>query len=205
MDILHRLVDSKSKSRLLAKMLALSDSSLSVSELGRLADLPKASVSAIVAQWQGEGLALARQQGRNKIVSLNSKYYLLPELKKIFEKTKDFQKPLIEELESIPSLKSPKVKAVVVFGSRIKGGYSHSSDLDVLVGLESMGEAITERIVEEFAGATERTGVRFSPILMDEKEIRERLREKDKFILGILNSGKAIKGGKWLGHIQAAS
>ncbi len=204
MDILLRLIDSKSKSRLLARLLERPNASFSVSELGRLADLPKASVSVVVTQWQGEGLVLAKQQGRNKLVSINSKYYLLPELKKIFEKTKNFQKPLLDQLKSLPILKSPKIKAVVVFGSRIKGGYSHASDLDVLVGLENKDDPITERAMEEFVAATEKTGVRFSPIFLGKKEIRIRWKEKDRLLLNILNGGRIIKGGKWVEHIQTA-
>lgn len=205
MDILLRLIDTKSKTALLSRLMERPQSSFSVSELGRLAGLPKASVSVIIAKWQEGGLVFARMQGRNKIVSLNSKFYLLPELKKIFEKTKNFQKPLITILQSALVLKNSKVKAVVVFGSRARNDFSYASDLDVLIGIENKDSPLAEKIVEEFVKATKKTGIRFSPTLMDKKEIQGRYEEKDHFILNILKQGKIIKGGKWLEHIQSTS
>ena len=204
MEILRKLVDSESKSRLLARLLERPGSVFSVSEMGRLADLPKASVSAIITGWERDGLVLSRLQGRNKLVSLNPKFYLLPELKRISEKTMDFQRPLMEELKSMPVLKDSKIRAVVVFGSRARGGYSAASDLDVLVAIENKNAPLTEQIVEGFVKSSERIGVRLSPTLLDKNEIKSRLREKDKFILNIFNEGKILKGGDWLKHLQTA-
>ncbi len=204
MDVLSGLIDSKSKSKLLPKLLELPDTSFSVSELARLAGLSKASASVIVSKWQEAGLVLAEQQGRNKLVSLNSKFYLLPELKRIFEKTKNFQKPLLDHLRSMSSLKNPKVKAVVVFGSRVGTDFLHASDLDVLIVIESKNSSLAERIVEEFIGVSKKTGVRFSPILLDKMEIQIRWKEKDHFIRNLLGTGKIIKGEKWLEHLQTA-
>lgn len=205
MNFFSRLVDSKSKAKLLVKLLERPGSSFSVSELGRLAGLPKASVSVIVAQWEKAGLVWSKEQGRNKLVFINSKFYLLPELKRIFEKTRNVQKPLLKQLELMPALKSRKVKAVVVFGSRMRQDFSHASDLDVLVGLEGNDSKVSERILEGFVKATKKTGVRFSPVILGKKDIQNRWKEKDNFIKNILSEGKIIKGGKWIEHIQTAS
>ncbi|MDO8634268.1 MAG: nucleotidyltransferase domain-containing protein [archaeon] len=204
MEILSRLIDSESKAKLLSRLMTRPDS-FSVSELSRLADLSKASVSVIVKQWGNVGLVLCRQQGRNKLVSINKGFYLLPELKKIFEKTRNFQKPLLDKLQSLPVLKNKQVKAVIVFGSRSRNDFLHASDFDVLIGLENKNSPIAEKIVESFVEATKQTGVRFSPALLDKKDIKQRWKEKDKFILNVLTTGKILKGAKWLGDLQATS
>jgi len=100
MRVLQQLVDSKSKILLLGKLLDKSQA-FSVSELSRLADLPKATVSVIVSEWEKAGLVSAEQQGRNKLVKLNSRFYLLPDLKKIFKKAASFQKPLFKKTQTI--------------------------------------------------------------------------------------------------------
>ncbi|MDO8626947.1 MAG: winged helix-turn-helix domain-containing protein [Candidatus Diapherotrites archaeon] len=205
MEILFKLVDSKSKALLLSKLLDRLNANFSISELGKLSNLPKATVSFIINQWEKTGIVLSRYQGRNKLVSLNSNFYLLPELRKIFEKMKNFQKPLIDELNALPVLKKSGVKAVVVFGSRARDDFTQSSDLDVLVVVDDKNSSITERIVEEFVGATKKTSVRFSPVLLDKSEVKNRLKEKDKFIISILAEGKILKGGKFLEHLQTAS
>jgi|SRR3989338_5897881 len=203
LHLVQQLLDSKAKVMLLSKLLD-KQGSFSVSELARLAGLPKATVSGIVIAWEKAGLVLAEQQGRNKLVRINQKFYLLPELKKIFEKTGNFQKPLFKELRKMAAFKNPEAKAIVVFGSRARNDFSHASDFDVLICIEKKDSANTEEIVEEFVKATQKTGTRFSPVFLDKAEIKARLREKDRFIKNILTEGKILKGSEWLGHLQTA-
>jgi len=84
--LIQQLINSNSKILLLEKLLD-KPSAFSVSELGRLSDIPKATVSVIVNDWEKAGLVESEQQGRNKLVKINRKFYLLAELKKIFEKS----------------------------------------------------------------------------------------------------------------------
>ncbi|MFH1663746.1 MAG: nucleotidyltransferase domain-containing protein [archaeon] len=203
MSLMQQSINSKSKILLLEKLLDKSGS-FSVSELGRLSGIPKATVSGIVNDWEKAGLVLVEYQGRNKLAKINQKFYLLPELKKIFRKTSDFQQPLLSMLESSKLLKNPKIKAVIVFGSRIRKDFSHHSDLDVLIGLEQKNSELEEKIVEKFVSATASTGIRFSPAILDKKEIKSRLKEKDLFFQNILSEGKILKGRTWIEHLQTA-
>ena len=205
MRMLQTLIDSQAKARILEKMLERSGASFSVSGLGRLSDLSKASVSNIVLEWEKSGLVLSRQEGRNKMVYINTKYYLLPELKKVFEKTRNFQKPLVEELKRMSWLKKKAVKAIIVFGPRARKDFNYFSDLDVLVALEEDSSNVSEQVREEFVKATGRTGIRFSPVIMVKKDLKERWKEKDKFLQNILTEGKILKGGKWIERIQTTS
>lgn len=197
-----KLLDSESKVMLLGKILD-SEHSFSVSELARFSSRPKATVSRIVKDWEEAGLVSTEFQGKNKLSRINSSFYLLPEIKKIFKKAANFQAPLIAKLKRIVE-KKPEIKAVVFFGSRARGDFSGSSDLDILIGAEKKS-AETEALFEDFARATSKTGVMFSPVFLDSGEIRSRLVEKDQFILNVLSQGKIMKGEKWLGNIQAAS
>lgn len=202
MRLIWQVADSKSKIVMLSKILG-KNGAFTVSELGRLAGLPKATVSTIVVQWEKAGLVFAEFQGRNKIVRINQSFYLLPELKRIFKKSENFQEPFCKKLESATSLKSRKVKAVVVFGSRARENFDSNSDLDVLIVIEDKNDRIAGRIVEEFVEQTNLTKVRFSPNFFTVKEVIGRLNEKDTFIKNILGEGKIIKGLKFIEHLQA--
>lgn len=194
------MINSDSKILLMEKLID-KPAAFSVSELGRLAGIPKATVSVIVTDWEKAGLVLAEYQGRNKLVKINRKFYLLPEMKKFFKKSSDFQKPLIKILESSEILKNFKIKSVVVFGSRAGKDFSHQSDFDILIGLGQKNNGLEAKIVEEFVNATVKTGIRFSPVILEKKEIKSRLKEKDLFIQNILKEGKIIKGRNWIEHI----
>jgi len=202
MRMISKLLDSNGKSVLLGKVVD-SKHSFSVSELARFSSLPKATVSRIVKDWEEAGLISMEFQGRNKLVKINKKFYLLPELIKIFGKAANFQAPLIARLKKA-TLKKPEIKAIVVFGSRARGDFNSGSDLDILVATGKKS-AETEELFDELARAATDTGVSFSPVFLNSGEIRSRLLEKDSFILNVLSQGKIIKGEKWLGNIQAAS
>jgi len=204
MDELLNLIDSKSKKKLLEKLIESGKNEYSISELGRLANLPKATVSTIITQWGKIGAIISREHGRNKLISINQHFYILPELKKILEKTRNPQKILIKNLKSLLVLKNPHVKTVIIFGSRTRDDYTHFSDLDILIEIENKNHAITEKITEELVKETEKTGIHYSPIIMEKKEIETRIKEKDKLIHNILLEGKIIKGGKWFEHLQTA-
>ncbi|MDO8624883.1 MAG: nucleotidyltransferase domain-containing protein [Candidatus Diapherotrites archaeon] len=197
MNLLGRLLDSASKAVLLEKLVD-SAHSFSVSELNRFSDVPKATVSRTVSDWENAGLVLVEHRGRNKMVRINPKFYLLKDLKAIVRKTRDPQKPLLHALKSMKVLHSPSIKAVVVFGSRVRTDFSHASDLDILIGLEDPNDAILDPLSEAFIRASARTGIRFSPVILSKKEIRMRIKEKDKFIRNILAEGKILKGASWL-------
>ncbi|MFH1256567.1 MAG: nucleotidyltransferase domain-containing protein [Candidatus Diapherotrites archaeon] len=195
--MIQKIMDSKSKISLLAQLLDR-PGSFSVSELGRLAGLPKATVSLIVKDWLNTGIVLAEVQGRNKMVRLNQKFYVLPEIRKFFSKTTDFQAPLLKRLKSSKAFRSPKVKAMVVFGSRAGKNFAHASDLDVLIVPESKKDKAIEGFVVDFVKATAESGVRFSPVFIEKAELKARLQEHDNFAENILGNGVILKGGKWL-------
>ncbi len=202
MGALELVLDSKAKLALLRKIVS-NENAFSISELSRLSDLPKATVSITIKAWEKAGFAVAMQQGRNKLVRINKAFYLLPELKKIAAKAPNEQKKFFERAKATAS-KYRKIKAMVVFGSRARGDFSHQSDMDILICLQEK-ETNTEQILMDFVKASQKIGIGFSPVFLDSGEIRSRLIEKDQFILNVLSQGKIIKGEKWLGNIQAAS
>lgn len=203
MGLLGKVLDSPQKAILLELVLGRRGE-FSISGLSRLSGISKASVSRIISDWENAGLVECMAEGRNKMVSVNRRFYLLPELKRMLGKLKDFQRPLIEALRRSPSTKSPKVRAVVVFGSRARGDFTSKSDLDVLF-VVSDKETMEGRIMEELAGLSGSLGVQLSPVVMSEKDFSGRLKAKDKFVSNILSEGKVIRGGAFIGKLQRAS
>lgn len=200
--LLHDLLDSKSKLLLLEKILG-NQNAFSVSELSRLSGLPKATISRTIRDWENAGLVTTEQQGRNKLVRVNQKFYLLPELKKIFSKSANFQEPLLKRLAAISQLSDKSVLATIVFGSRTRKDFSQQSDFDILIVVEKKSSKIEEELLTEFSKATVETGIRFSPTLLDSGEMRSRLIEKDQFTQNIIKEGKILKGRNWIANLQA--
>ena len=201
MGLLGKLVDSKHKAMLLELVLARR-TELSVSGLSRLSGIPKASVSRIIADWEAAGIVDCTLQGRNKMVSVNSKFYLLPEFRRIMGKLNDFHKPLIKAINGTSCFNSREVKAVVAFGSRVRGDFNAKSDMDLLF-VVSDKDKVEGRIMEEFIPLSGRFGIRLSPVVLSDNDFLMRLQEKDKFVSNILLDGRILKGGSYVGKLQA--
>ncbi|VVC00508.1 Nucleotidyltransferase domain protein [uncultured archaeon] len=197
------ILDSKSKAALFERLVCRS-ASFSVSDLSRLSGLSKPTVSGVVIEWEGAGLVSCEQQGRNKMVSLNKGFYLLPELRAMFSKANGRQGELIKRLESVEALGSKEIAAVIVFGSRARNDFIGKSDLDVLVVLGGKSNRIPEDAVESLVEVSAEMGVKYSPTFISREELLSRARGNDIFIKNILAEGKVIKGADFIGNLQRA-
>jgi len=203
MRLLEKLVDSKSKIAVLSMLLERSGP-FSVSDLSRLCSVPKSTVSLIVKDWEESGLASTQTHGRNKIVQINSRFYLLPELQGMFSKASRYNEHLIGRARSAKVISSRKIRAAIAFGSRARDEGNHFSDIDVLLITKNKEKSIVDKAHSEFNGLSETTGITYSPAMMGEKEFHERIAENDRFIMNVLRDGVVLKGGEWIGHAQAA-
>src|SRR3989338_7659622 len=204
MHIIKQIMDSKSKISLLGLLLDRPDT-FSLSELSRLSELPKATVSGIITDWEKVGIVIVELQGRNKNMKLNQKFYILPEIRKMYQKSGDFNKPLFNRILSLHSVKDKRTKAVLVFGSRTREDYTQSSDVDVMIGVEGRFMPFTEELSLDFAKLYSETGIRFSPHFYDRSEIWQRIKKKDNLMENILREGIILKGREWIERIQAPS
>ena len=204
MHIVGQVLDSKLKISLLGMLLERKDA-FSVSELSRLAGLPKATISTIIVNWEKTGLVTTEYQGRNKNTRLNQKFYLLPEIRKMYKKAKGFNKPLFDMVLSLQSVKDKRVKAAVVFGSRARTDFEHSSDVDVMIGFEDEIMPLTEELSREFAKLSANGGIRFSPHFYGKSDILNRLKSRDNLMENILKEAIILKGREWIEGIQASS
>ena len=198
-----QIMDSKPKIRVLERLIAR-NATFSVSGISRLCSIPKATVSGLINEWEEEGLVSCEYIGRNKMVSMNSKFYLLPEIRRMFTKEIKYSKILIEKTRTVKSFRAKNVKAVIVFGSRARNNAKGKSDLDILIVMDSSKNNVMENAIGELVKISEETGVKYAPVFISAKDTATRVKEGDEFIKNILREGKVIKGEKWLEHIQTA-
>ncbi|MFH1391662.1 MAG: nucleotidyltransferase domain-containing protein [Candidatus Diapherotrites archaeon] len=199
-----QIMDSKSKIIVLKELIAR-DASFSISDISRLCSLPKATVSGLILDWEDENLVSCRQIGRNKMVSMNRRFYLLPEIEQMFTKAAGRQQELIKKVRKIKALTAKEVMAVIVFGSRARNDSKSKSDMDLVIVLENDKHNTTENAMEELVKISHETGVTYSPVFITPKDLISRIKERDEFIKNVLTDGKIIKGEKWLEHIQTTS
>jgi len=117
------------------------------------------------------------------MIFLNEKYSLLREYQRIAAQSFGLRQRLKQLFEKIQG-----VKEVYIFGSFARNEMDAHSDIDLLV----VGDHSLIRLQPELSRLRKELDREFSVVNMDKREFRRRLREKDSFLLGILNK-KHIK------------
>ena len=122
------LLNSKLKRKLLTYSFTHPDESYYVRELASLIREDPGNLSRELKKLEDEGLYTSAVKGRVKVFSLNKKYPLFKELKKIVSKTEGVQ----GSLEGLVR-KHPGITLAFVYGSYAKEREKKSSDIDLVV------------------------------------------------------------------------
>jgi predicted nucleotidyltransferase len=122
------LVNSKLRRKLLTYSFTHPDENYYVRELSHLINEDPGNLSRELKRLENEGLYTSLIKGRVKFFSLNKRYPLFKELKKIIFKTEGVQgslKDLFQKYEGIT--------LAILYGSYAKNGERKSSDIDLVV------------------------------------------------------------------------
>lgn len=99
-----------------------------VNELARILEVDAKNLDTKLKELEAEGLFESESQGRERYYSLNKKYPLFEEYKKIIAKTIGLEYLLKESLKNIKG-----IEEVYIFGSYSRNKLDVSSDVDVLI------------------------------------------------------------------------
>ena len=90
-----------------------------------------------------------------------------------------------------------KRSAIVLFGSVARGDFTEKSDIDVLISYKNerakkQVRSLADKILDTY-------DVYIVPIFLTPKEIEERIKKFDNFIITVVNEGKLLYGvARWL-------
>ena len=154
-----------------------------INELARMLSLDPGNLDRKLKELEKEGILISRPIGNQRHYSLNKRYPLLSELKKIYHLKYGLEKKMTGLLKKLPALKS-----AYIFGSYANNKFRPSSDLDILlIGGHSSIEA--KRLLVKTEKEFKRE---FNVIDLTEEEFKKKKREKDEFMTNIF-SHKIIK------------
>jgi len=177
------MIELKSKitQKLLDYFFLNKENSLYVNEIARLLSLDKRNLTKKLKVLENEGILRSEYKGNQKYFSLNSKYPLINEYKRIFLKTIGFEKKIKELLNSLNGAQS-----VYIFGSYAKDKMDLSSDIDVLV----VGKHDTIELQNKIGKLQRDINREINVISMSEKEFLKKKKNKDPFINDIFRKAK---------------
>lgn len=160
-----------------------SQRSLYLRELANILEIDNANLSRYLNSLLKEGILISENKGRQKYYSLNKKYPMLTELKKLVSLNTKPKHLIGNALKKLSGLKK-----AFIFGSYASGKFRKDSDLDlILVGEHDI---ITAR--EYLLTLEKRLGREINTIDYSLKEYQQKLKEKDSFLYKVAQDKKII-------------
>jgi len=146
---------------------------LYVNEIARKLCLDKRNLVKKLKELEAEGILKGQTRGNMKLYSINQKYSLYGEYRKIILTTTGLEDKFRRILENIGN-----VKEAYLFGSYAEDEMDAHSDIDLLV-IGAHNILILQREISRFQ---KEIGREVNVVNMEEKEYKERIRKKDPFI-----------------------
>lgn len=154
-----------------------------INELADLLSVDPGNLFRKLKELEREGILISETSGNQKYFSLNKKYPLLHEVKKIYNAKYGVASLLKKKISKLKGLKS-----AWIFGSYAQNSFQQESDIDLLlIGSHSSLEA--KRLILPLE---KDLGREINIIDMTEKDFESRKKKKDEFIKNIF-SQKTIK------------
>lgn len=157
-----------------------------VREIERLIKEPFDPMRRELIHLETIGLLNSRMSGRQKYYSLNSNHTLFPEFKSMILKTVgigDALKRVVKDRDDIIT--------AFIYGSYAKNTEDTESDIDIFVVGDISSKDLQEA-VSEIEGQTKRE---INPTVYSLKELREKHKLKNHFILAVLKEAKLFLKG----------
>lgn len=180
MDI-SKIFKSKTRKELFRLYFTNPDQEYYLRELERILQTPVSMIRKELIRLEEEGIFLSRRKGNLIYYLLNQSYPLFDELKSIVFKTIGIQGLLRERLSKMKG-----VEVAFIYGSFAKHEETAKSDIDLLI----IGKFDDSRLLREIGkleGVLKRE-INYSIFKRD--ELKKKMKEKDPFIIDLLNNPK---------------
>lgn len=167
---------SKITKELLGYFFLNPDASHYVNELERIFKADKRNLVKKLKELEVEGLMVSGQRGNLKLYSINRKFSLYEEYRKIVLKTVGLEGRLKAAIGRVKG-----VKSALIFGSYAKDRLAAHSDIDLLV----IGGHSAIDLQRHIGEIQRESGREINAVNMDESEYKKRLAKKDPFLMDI--------------------
>ncbi len=177
---------SKTRKELFRLYFTNPESEYYLRELERLLDIPVSMIRQELVRLEEEGIFNSHRKGNLVYFSLNKSYPLFDELKSIIFKTIGVKGLIKQSLEKIRD-----IEAAFIYGSFAKNEEKATSDIDLCL----VGDINEDNIIKEIRSLEKALKREINHTLYTRKEFERKRRQKDNFILDLLENKKIFLVG----------
>ncbi len=154
---------------------------LYLNEMVKKFGFDKRNAYKIIKKLLKEGIFVAEKKGKETYYSLNKKYPLFQEVKKIVLKTYGIESQLKNSLKKVSG-----IDEAYIIGSYAKNQMAVTSDIDVLV----IGNVDTIELNREIAKLQKNINREINLINITKKELRKKMAAKEPFLQEVFKNKK---------------
>ncbi|MDD5009642.1 MAG: nucleotidyltransferase domain-containing protein [Syntrophorhabdaceae bacterium] len=186
MDIV-KLFKSKARTALFQLYFTNPEGSYYLRELERMFNISVSILRKELMRLEEEGIFLSEKKGNLLYYRLNQTYPLFEELKNIVRKTIGVEGLLKDVMNDIKG-----VEIAFVYGSFAKGKAKAASDVDLCV----IGRIDEDRLISKINAIEKSVKREINYTLFTPEEFKKRKKNKDGFILDLIDNKKIMLRGK---------
>lgn len=140
-------------------------------------------------------ITIQRKVGRSILYKINQNHILYGKIRELIELEKKSLFNIAKEFTS--SISKEYISAIILFGSVARGDFTEKSDIDILISYKN--ERVKKQVRTLADKILDTYDIHIVPIFLTQKEIDERIKKFDNFIITVINEGKLLYGGaQWL-------
>jgi DNA-binding transcriptional ArsR family regulator len=173
--------------RVLGLLLLHPDESLHGREIARRTGLPAGTLTRELKRLAGVGLLTQEKRGNQTLYRANRASPIFPELAGILRKTSGLADVVADALDSV----SDGIDVAFIFDSIARGAETAGSDVDMLI----IGSVDFGVVVDTLYPAQQQLGREINPKVYSVREWRNKLKEKDPFVMDVLEKPKIFLVG----------
>lgn len=173
---------------ILALLFAHPQTSYYLHEIGRILGKKPGVFQKALNSLEEQGMVVSQRRGNQRVVSLNPRYPLRQELKRMIQKTAGVEGRLTSLVNG-----EPQIQTAFLFGSYVTNRMQSHSDIDlILIGARDAEDKMLEGIeqIEKFIQRE------INPKFYTVEEYTKKKREADPFLTDILGKATLILKGK---------
>jgi len=184
---MYNLFGSKTRTKLLTKLMMNPDRVFYIRELAKETQIPYGMVYRELENLEELEIITREKKGTLTLLHVNTELPYLLDLRQIIMKTTGMLYALRDKLDQLDG-----VKYLLVFGSAAKGEDTHGSDLDLMI----IGEVDEERLIEAVRVLEDETGKAVNYILWSINEFKKKIKEKNHILIDVAANPITMLRGK---------
>jgi predicted nucleotidyltransferase len=193
--MLEKIMGKKSKVKILRLLISNDDQEYCLDDIAKSTRMSCGTIYPALSELLETRIIVQRKAGRSILYKINKNHTLFNKIKELLDLEKNSLLNVAKEFAS--SISKNYISAIILFGSVARGDFTEKSDIDILV---SYTDERAKKQVRDFVDKILTIyDVHIVPIFLTQKEIEERIKRFDNFIITVINEGRLLYGeAQWL-------